>query len=283
MALLIQFLLRLTFGLALGMFITSSKLVTSGYYRNHLYVTLGLASLAAMLSFSVAPETFWYAVAAAVFSYLGAVYWLFEKSATGKLMLLLVVLAAWFGASSQTLKLIESKSKDRDDVFYTKLSGNESASLGEIVDSFKQKMNLTITQSILLEASVLSSGLLLGLTMAAMLLGHWYLNSPTMELVPLQRLILAMAFAVGLQAVLSALGLWGEIANTEPTLQWILFLLLRWTFGLVGVAAMTWMAWQTLKIPNTQSATGILYVAVIGTFVGETMALLLSTESLFPL
>jgi len=283
MSLLIQFLLRLTFGLALGMTITSSKLVTSGYFRNHLYVTLGLASLAALLSFSVAPEVFWYAVAAATFSYLGAVYWLFEKSATGKLMLLFVILAAWLGASSQTLNILESKAKDRDDTFYTKLSGNESDSLGETVDSFKNKIDLTITQNLLFEASVFSSGLLLGLTMAAMLLGHWYLNSPTMELVPLRRLILAMAIAVGLQTLLSTLGLWGEIATTEPTLQWILFVLLRWTFGLIGVAAMTWMAWQTLKIPNTQSATGILYVAVIGTFVGETMALLLSTESLFPL
>ncbi len=278
MALLVQFLLRLTFGLALGMFITSSKLVTSGYYRNHLYVTLGLAALAAMLSFSVAPATFWYAVAAAVFSYLGAVYWLFEKSATGKLMLLLVFLAAWFGASSQTLNLTDPKGKE------VALASEVEVVAKETVDeSPKQVSLLGLSQSFLKQTSVFSSGLLLGLTMAAMLLGHWYLNSPTMELVPLQRLILAMAFAVGLQTVLSALGLWGEIANTEPTLQWILFLLLRWTFGLVGVAAMTWMAWQTLKIPNTQSATGILYVAVIGTFVGETMALLLSTESLFPL
>ena len=117
-----------------------------------------------------------------------------------------------------------------------------------------------------------------------MLLGHWYLNCPTMDLLPLRRLIVAMGVAVGLQSVLSTWGLWGEIAASEQiTLQWILFVLLRWTFGLVGVAAMTWMAWQTLKIPNTQSATGILYVAVIGSFVGETMALLLSSESLFPL
>ena len=274
MVLLVQFLLRLTFGLALGMFITSSKRVTSGYYRNHLYVTLGLAAFAAMLSFSVAPATLWYAVAAAVFSYLGAVYWLFEKSATGKLMLLLVVLAAWFGASQQVSNLAGTVVTE---------AASESAATETQEELPPQATLLGLSQGFLKEASVFSSGLLLGLTMAAMLLGHWYLNSPTMELVPLQRLILAMAFAVGLQAVLSALGLWGEIANTEPTLQWILFLLLRWTFGLVGVAAMTWMAWQTLKIPNTQSATGILYVAVIGTFVGETMALLLSTESLFPL
>ena len=36
------------------------------------------------------------------------------------------------------------------------------------------------------------------------------------------------------------------------------------------------MSWQTLKIPNTQSATGILYVAVITTFLGELTAQLLS-------
>ncbi len=133
-------------------------------------------------------------------------------------------------------------------------------------------------------ASTLSSGLLLGMTMAAMLLGHWYLNSPTMEMAPLRRLILAMGAAVALQVVVSLLGLWGEIASVDSlSTQWILFLVLRWAFGLFGVGALAWMAWQTLKIPNTQSATGILYVAVIGTFVGETMALLLSAESLFPL
>ena len=80
----------------------------------------------------------------------------------------------------------------------------------------------------------------------------------------------------------SACGASSTYANRVTT-QWWLFLLLRWSFGLVGVAVLAWMAWQTLKIPNTQSATGILYVAVIGTFVGETMALLLSAESLFPL
>ena len=41
------------------------------------------------------------------------------------------------------------------------------------------------------------------------------------------------------------------------------------------------MSWQTLKIPNTQSATGILYVAVITTFLGELTSLLLSAARLF--
>ena len=31
--------------------------------------------------------------------------------------------------------------------------------------------------------------LALGVTLAAMLLGHWYLNTPTMELLPLRRVL----------------------------------------------------------------------------------------------
>jgi hypothetical protein len=47
----------------------------------------------------------------------------------------------------------------------------------------------------------------------------------------------------------------------------------------VGALAVVVMTWQTLKIPNTQSATGILYVGVIVTFLGELLALLLTTQS----
>ena len=45
---------------------------------------------------------------------------------------------------------------------------------------------------------------------------------------------------------------------------------------------LTFMAWHTLKIPNTQSATGILYAAVIGTFLGELTALLLNASGKIP-
>jgi hypothetical protein len=274
MNLLIQFLLRLSFGLAAGMAITSSKRVTSGYFRNNLYVMLGLTTLAALVSYYVAPKVLGYAVAAAVASYVGAVCWLYEKPSLGHIMLVIVTWTAWSGALWD-----HGLSKGLE------ISNAANAGL-ELEDGNKQSLvypPLKFTGGLLV-ISCISSGLLLGMTMSAMLLGHWYLNSPTMELVPLRRLIIAMGVAVALQAIVSALGLWGEFtyANTLST-QWLLFVLLRWLFGIIGVGVLTWMAWQTLKIPNTQSATGILYVAVIGTFVGETMALLLSAESLFPL
>ena len=275
MALLIQFLLRLSFGLAAGMAITSSKRVTSGYFRNHLYVTLGLTALAALLSRSAAPEAFWYALLAAGCSYAGAICWLYEKPELGKVMLLLVALtsmeAGFIQLEAEVARVPELAYSDK----YLSLSTQDRATAIP---------TLIATASFFITLPFISSGLLLGMTMAAMLLGHWYLNSPTMELGPLRRLVLAMGAAVGLQVVVSSLGLWGELSSVSAvSTQWVLFVVLRWLFGLVGVAGLTWMAWQTLKIPNTQSTTGILYVAVIGTFVGETMALLLSRESLFPL
>jgi hypothetical protein len=127
-----------------------------------------------------------------------------------------------------------------------------------------------------------TSGVLIGFTMAAMLLGHWYLNSPGMELQPLRKLLIAMAIAVIAQAIVCGVGLNLENSLQSLSTQDWLFLTLRWSFGLVGVIILIWLTWQTLAIPNTQSATGILYVAVMGVFVGETMSLLLSAESLFP-
>jgi hypothetical protein len=125
--------------------------------------------------------------------------------------------------------------------------------------------------------------MLLGPTMAAMLLGHWYLNAPGMQLAPLKKLLVAMAVAVLVHAALCGLGLALETSRRPFGTQEWLFIFLRWSFGLIGVLVLTWLAWRTLAIPNTQSATGILYVAVIGVFVGETTSLLLSSASAYPL
>ena len=120
--------------------------------------------------------------------------------------------------------------------------------------------------------------------MAAMLLGHWYLNAPGMPLEPLMRLIGLLAIAVVLRAFVCAAGLGLEIDATGwPDMSETLFLGMRWLGGLIGTAILAVMAWQTLKVPNTQSATGILYVAVITTFLGELASGLLSAQAAYPL
>jgi len=249
MEILSQFLLRLAFGLTVGMAITSPRLVSSGFFRNHLYVTLGLATLAALSLFQIGSPTAWLAAATAALSFIGAACWLYEAKRAGRTLIWLVALCALTAA----------------------LLGQSTTSAAAID---------VVWRSI----AVATSGLVLGLTIASMLLGHWYLNSPGMELAPLRRLLAMAAIAVGLQAILSGIGLAAEISTLKSVqIDWLLFVVLRWSFGIFGVLGLLWMAWRTLDIPNTQSATGILYVAVIGVFVGELTAALLSAESAFPL
>ncbi len=241
--------MRLAFGLAVGMAITSSRQVTSGFYRNHLYVTLGLTTLAAMVLAKLSLAEMWLAVAAAVLSYVGSAAWLYEAKRFGKLMLWLVA----------------------------------ACSLAAAV-MVQPTVGTTGHAPWWSSLSVATSGLVLGLVFASMLLGHWYLNAPGMELAPLRTLLTASTFAVIAQAIVVGAGLAADV-STQPTVtaSWLLFELLRWSFGLCGVLALLWMARRTLEIPNTQSATGILYVAVLGVFIGELTGLLLSAESVYPL
>ncbi len=240
MQLLVQFLLRLSFGLCAAMAVTPPRLVTSGYYRNNSYVVLGLSVLASLMAHGT--PHFWPAIAVAVLSYAGAVCWLYEMPKQGVILLALTALVALVGCWGD----------------------------------FSSMNGLTPFESA-------SSGLVLGTTMAAMLLGHWYLNSPGMKIAPLQRLVRLMLVAIVIRGVLSALGLvvhWNVMG--APSSTQLSLLALRWLAGIVGAAAAAIFSLKTLEIPNTQSATGILYVGVIGTFLGEMTAALLSAELFCP-
>jgi hypothetical protein len=143
------------------------------------------------------------------------------------------------------------------------------------------------TATVALElADRFTGGLLLGAVLTAMLLGHWYLNTPTMKLDPLKRLIGLLAVAVGLRMAVGLPGAWllaaGQLPVAHGQQAWLIFLALRWLSGLVGVLALAWLTWQTLKIPNTQSATGILYAAVVLAFIGELTAQLLAAQTRYP-
>jgi hypothetical protein len=250
MYVLSQFLFRLAFGMAAAMAASSPRLVTSGYFRVHLYVILGLNTLAAMVAVASPEYALWPPVAGAILSYLGAVAWLYEKPLAGRLFLVLVSAVALAGAW-RSLAVPPGESTLR---------------------------------TVLMWADPPTGGLVLGITMAAMLLGHWYLNTPTMQLGPLRRLIALLTLAVLLRMIVCGAGLTVLLASSEPvSFANGLFIALRWLSGLLGTLGLAWMGWQTLKIPNTQSATGILYVAVIATFLGELTSQLLSVELGLPL
>jgi hypothetical protein len=248
---LTQFIFRLSFGLAVGMALTNPRQVTSGYYRVHLYVLLGLNVLATMAALGGGDAVaLALPLAAAILSYVGSVCWLYEKPRAGRVSLALVATVTLLGAWAAT---------------DWQRATSKAAWILNWLDP-------------------LTSGLVLGLTIAAMFLGHWYLNTPTMAIGPLEKLVVLMGAAIGVRAVVEGAGLALRVAHFGiPGTDQLLFVALRWLSGIFGAMALTVMAWKTLKIPNTQSATGILYVAVIATFLGELTSLLLSAQSEYPL
>ena len=134
-------------------------------------------------------------------------------------------------------------------------------------------------------ASRLSSGFLLGSTLAAMLLGHHYLTAPAMSIDPLKRMIGLLAIALGVRIALSAMGICvshevpSDLLASPAHAQTAMVLAARWGMGFVGTAIATFMTWKTAQIRSTQSATGILYIAMIFVLFGELTAMIIASSA----
>jgi hypothetical protein len=258
---LVEFLFRLTFGIAVSMALTPSRLVTSGFFRIHLWVLLGIGTFAVPaiytarhLSAADASGLWWWqlgmAAGCAVVSYVGAVIWMYEAARPGKAAIWLVAALALVGMLLPLADKVEG---------------------------------ITILGTL----DRITGSLVLGSITTAMLLGHWYLNTPSMKLAPLQRLIIFIGVAIVARMLLGGLcaGLEAHRLSLSGNLStsWLVFLSLRWLAGLIGTLCLAWMTWLTLKIPNTQSATGILYAAMILAFIGELTAQLMSVRGGYPL
>jgi protein NrfD len=144
--------------------------------------------------------------------------------------------------------------------------------------------------AILTVASFLSSAVLLGGTCGAMVLGHWYLVVPSLDVTHLQSIVKLHIISMVVRAVVVVAAVTIAIATWQPGigpnfLRYLLssggiFFWQRVLFGLVVPAGLAYMTWETAKIQSTQSATGILYVDFFTVIVGEVLAkyLLLSTN-----
>ena len=244
---LADFALRLAFGLAVSLLLTSWRVVPLGFFRTQAQVILGLLVLAA-LDHARAGGPAWALsalVVGAVIAYFAAVAWGLglPRFGTAASVLVAVLASAWLGAASQSA----------------------SASLW-----------------VLNAASRLSSGFLLGSTLTAMLLGHHYLTAPAMSIDPLKRIIAVLALALVARCALAGFGMWalgtggiGSVASAEDT-QTAMFLAARWGMGFVGSAIATFMTWKTAQMRSTQSATGILYIAMIFVLFGELTSMILA-------
>jgi hypothetical protein len=217
--------------------------VTAGFFRVHLWVALGLDTFLAAIVWMVKDypqrgQVLTLAIVAAVMSYVGAIVWLYEKKTAGWWLLVLIAAIHLGGLAT----------------------GLPSTGGG-------------LPAWILLDRA--TSALLLGFTFAAMLLGHWYLNTPSMKLEPLKKLVLGMALLAVVRGLMSGWGIvngWSLLAEGGGAGSLLL--------AFLGLCLMTW---ETLRIPNTQSATGILYVAVILSFLGELTSQFISSQTIYPI
>jgi len=145
----------------------------------------------------------------------------------------------------------------------------------------------------LLAASLGLSALLLGWSVITMLLGHWYLVAPrltfkhlTIFCWALLAIVLARTVAVGL--TLMAAGSVDRFVEPNP---WRLltgfegqgmFFWFRILWGLGIPVALAAMSLHCARQKSNQSATGILYVLVVGALVGEITAYYLSVTTGVP-
>lgn len=243
MNLLLDFLCRFGWGMAAGLVLTPTSLVPAGFFRVNILVVMGLATGAALVSRSVSEaDTVWIpAAATAVIAWIGSVAWLGEKTRVG----MVCCSAAALLMAGATLALA---------------TADGSGLIG----------GAGIT--------ALVSGLVTGSSVHAMLLGHWYLNAPGMRVDALRKMIDLALAAWALQLVVTVSGVAGPLGLPAGLTDTAL-MSLRWLAGIVGLPILLVMARKTLDIPNTQSATGILYVACLAAILGELTAQLLQVAT----
>ncbi|GBD37349.1 hypothetical protein HRbin36_02480 [bacterium HR36] len=239
-----------TLRLVLGMLATLAVLpqeVPPRFFRIHLLIALGLITLAGVVAWSNEAALYWLGLGLAGAScFAGTWFWLGEAHRIGLVPVVLgtVSVAMALGATA-----------------------NASASLPWSV----------------LEHG--SAALQLGLALTAMLLGHYYLITPGMSPRPLVRLTVLLMAVIVLRAGIVFAKHWTvghSLSAPGAFVEKWLWLSLRWLAGVLAAGVFAVLAWRCARVRSTQSATGILYAAVICTFLGELAQLLLDNSPYAP-
>jgi len=271
------FLLKLATGTTLMWWLMPRKEVTDGFFRIQMRVLLGLVVLAALLlsagqtwsPIERVPETqtatavesatsvvgqwdavrvaAWIrnlAIAVGVISYAGSIFWALGRRLPGNLCIHLVTLLC---GSALVLHSVNVP--------------NTCSNAQQLLSDF-------------------SSAALLGGVLTGMLLGHWYLTTPTMSINPLWWFNSAILMATVFRCIASAWALSDGFGLQDST--HLIWFGIRWAGGVVAPVFMTVMVWRILKHRNTQSTTGVLFAGLVVVFMGEMTAALLERDTLLP-
>jgi hypothetical protein len=134
-----------------------------------------------------------------------------------------------------------------------------------------------VENALLLAFHLLTSAALLGTSLVAMTTGHWYLSNAALSFDILRRLTGLFVAAVAAKAIVSGLYLatrFGEYWRLEDFDKLVMGV--RLGAGVAFAMLLGLMSLSCAKRRANQSATGILYVAVLFVLIGETISLYLT-------
>jgi hypothetical protein len=247
---LADFAARLAFGLSIASLTTPWRDVPLPFFRTQCQVMLALLVLGALdLGRSTSgPVALWSVGLSAVLAYSSTVAWGLGLPRVGTRILtaLALILAGWL--------MLES---------YSSPTGSW----------------------LLTSCARIASGGLLGVTLTAMLLGHHYLTAPAMSIQPLKRVIILLSGMLAARCLIAGIGIclarsgWLGTGSLPIADESWFFVAARWGMGFVGTAISIFMAWKTVQIRSTQSATGILYITMIFVLFGELTSLIVAADS----
>ncbi len=270
MGIFFLFLVALAAGSASTLFWIPEDDLGRGYFQMNALIVLGLLGLAAAVvwlegaqPFGAAPElgkTALYGSLAAAFGYYAGVWR--ERWKAARIAAALVLAASGLAYWLAGVELVQALTE------------------------------LPLRRT-LLAASLATSSLALGWALITMLLGHWYLVAPkltfrhlTIFCWALLAIVLARAVTVG--GTLLAAGAvdpriephpWRLLTGFEGQGMFFWFRLL---WGIAIPLALAVMSLHCARQRSNQSATGILYVLVVGVLVGEITAFYLSATTGVP-
>ena len=183
-SLLADFAIRLSFGLILALIVTSWHEVPLRFFRIQNQIILGTMVLGALDQARTSGPSLalWLIIAGAVLAYLATISWGLGLPRFGIAagILGVIVAAAW---------LVDASRSDDAGMWALNTSGRSA------------------------------SGLLLGATLTAMLLGHYYLIAPAMTIEPLKRSLNLIAVGLVARCLFAGVGLWVAKVGLFPTVS----------------------------------------------------------------
>ncbi len=262
-----SFVLKLVTGIALMWLLMPRKAVTDGFFRIQMLVALGLCVLLVLIvQPSNAPQT--------MNSSTDVMTTAVRTQAGNPLIRFVVFIAAVIAFAGHIVWKLGRRQPGAIAIYAVAIL----CLLSLVTASFASGFNLDALSFLL---SDFASAAVLGATLTGMLLGHWYLTTPTMSIGPLSWFTKALAIAAVGRLLMTTLAL-VRFGFASHDLVHLLWLIVRIVGGILVPFATAVVVARILKYRNTQSATGVLFAALILVFMGEMTAALLERDLRIP-